>query len=135
VPVSLQAQAEQQLGTSFVDLGAAFGLPAARPGSDGMAAQHPSRRTPALLRYIQKHARRVSGAADGQQLGADDWSEGKPSASGNSELFEELPEQPVPEAPGWGTPRLRQPERASAGLACGDNRRSGGARRVSAELR
>jgi len=76
-----------------------------------MAAQHPSRRTPALLRYIQKHARRVSGAADGQQLGADDWSEGKPSASGNSELFEELPEQPVPEAPGWGTPRLRQPER------------------------
>ena len=115
MPVSLQAQAEQQLGTSFLDLGAAFDLPAARPGSDGMAAQHPSRRTPALLRYIQKHARRVNGAADGQQLGADDWSEGKPSVSGNSGLSEELPEQPVPKAPGRGMPRLRQPERHQLG--------------------
>ena len=35
--------------------------------------------------------------------------------SGNSELFEELPEQPVPEAPGRGTPRLRQPERHQLG--------------------
>ena len=30
-------------------------------------------------------------------------------------LFEELPEQPVPEAPGRGTPRLRQPERHQLG--------------------
>ena len=80
-----------------------------------MAAQHPSRRTPALLRYIQKHARRVSGAADGQQLGADDWSEGKRSVSGNSGLSEELPEQRVPGAPGRGMPRLRQPERHQLG--------------------
>jgi len=72
VPVSLQAQAEQQLGTGFLDRGAAFDLPAARSGSDGMAAQHPSRRTPALLRYIQKHARRVSGAADGHAATIDD---------------------------------------------------------------
>ena len=35
--------------------------------------------------------------------------------SGNSELFEELAEQPVPEAPGRGTPRLRQPERHQLG--------------------
>ena len=35
--------------------------------------------------------------------------------SGNSELFEELPEQAVPEAPGRGTPRLRQPERHQLG--------------------
>jgi hypothetical protein len=35
--------------------------------------------------------------------------------SGNSELFEGLPEQPVPEAPGRGTPRLRQPERHQRG--------------------
>src|ERR1700730_717335 len=47
--------------------------------------------------------------------GADDWSEGSWSVSGNSELFEELPEQPVPEAPGRGTPRLRQPERHQLG--------------------
>jgi hypothetical protein len=69
-----------------------------------MAAQHPSRRTPALLRYIQKHARRVSGAADGQQLGADDWSEGKRSVSGNSEMFEELPEQRAEGVPGQAPP-------------------------------
>jgi len=31
--------------------------------------------------------------------------------SGNSALFEDLPEQVVPEAPGRGTPRLRQPQR------------------------
>ena len=35
--------------------------------------------------------------------------------SGNSELFEDLPEQPVPEAPGRGMPRLRQPERHQLG--------------------
>ena len=35
--------------------------------------------------------------------------------SGNSELFGDLPEQPVPEAPGRGTPRLRQPERDQLG--------------------
>jgi hypothetical protein len=40
--------------------------------------------------------------------------------SGDSELFGDLPEQPVPEqlvpeAPGWGTPRLRQPERHQLG--------------------
>lgn len=35
--------------------------------------------------------------------------------SGNSELFGDLPEQPVPEAPGRGTPRLRQPERHQLG--------------------
>ena len=35
--------------------------------------------------------------------------------SGNSELFEGLPEQAVPEAPGRGTPRLRQPERHQPG--------------------
>ena len=35
--------------------------------------------------------------------------------SGNSELFRDLPEQRVPEAPGRGTPRLRQPERHQLG--------------------
>ena len=35
--------------------------------------------------------------------------------SGNSALFEDLPEQPVPEAPGRGTPRLRQPQRHQPG--------------------
>ena len=35
--------------------------------------------------------------------------------SGDSELFGDLPEQPVPEAPGRGTPRLRQPERHQLG--------------------
>src|SRR3954470_12861773 len=40
---------------------------------------------------------------------------GSRSVSGNSELFEDLPEQPVPEAPGRGTPRLRQPERHQPG--------------------
>ena len=35
--------------------------------------------------------------------------------SGKSELFEELAEQRVPEAPGRGTPRLRQPERHQLG--------------------
>jgi transposase len=35
--------------------------------------------------------------------------------SSNSELFGELPEQLVPEAPGRGTPRLRQPERHQPG--------------------
>ena len=35
--------------------------------------------------------------------------------SGNSELFEDLPEQPVPETPGRGMPRLRQPERHQLG--------------------
>jgi hypothetical protein len=34
---------------------------------------------------------------------------------GNSELFEGLPEQPVPQAPGQGMPRLRQPERHQLG--------------------
>ncbi len=53
-------------------------LPAARAGSDGMAAQHSSRRALAVLRHVQKHARRpdksrsgrrgVSGAADRRQL-------------------------------------------------------------------
>jgi hypothetical protein len=41
--------------------------------------------------------------------GADDWSEGEPVGVGHKELFEELPAQPVPEAPGRGVPRLRQP--------------------------
>src|SRR5205085_10395978 len=40
---------------------------------------------------------------------------GSRSVSGNSALFEDLPEQPVPEAPGRGTPRLRQPERHQPG--------------------
>src|SRR5438270_565160 len=40
---------------------------------------------------------------------------GSRSVSGNSELFEELPEQRVPQAPGRGTPRLRQPERHQRG--------------------
>ena len=35
--------------------------------------------------------------------------------SGDSELFGDLPERPVPEAPGRGTPRLRQPERHQLG--------------------
>jgi transposase len=35
--------------------------------------------------------------------------------SSDSELFGDLPEQPVPEAPGRGTPRLRQPERHQLG--------------------
>jgi transposase len=35
--------------------------------------------------------------------------------SGNSELFEDLPEQPVAETPGRGMPRLRQPERHQLG--------------------
>ena len=35
--------------------------------------------------------------------------------SGDSELFGDLPEQPVPEAPGRRTPRLRQPERHQLG--------------------
>jgi transposase len=35
--------------------------------------------------------------------------------SGNSELFGDLPEQPAPEAPGRGTPRLRRPERHQLG--------------------
>ena len=57
----LRPQAGQQLGTRFADLGAAFGVPAARPGSDGMAAQHPARRALAVFRHIQKHAgRRIS---------------------------------------------------------------------------
>jgi hypothetical protein len=38
--------------------------------------------------------------------GADDWSAGEPSVSGNSGLFEELPAQQVPEAPGGGMPRF-----------------------------
>jgi transposase len=37
------------------------------------------------------------------------------SVSGNSELFGDLPEQLVPEAPGRGMPRLRQPERHQLG--------------------
>jgi hypothetical protein len=44
-----------------------------------------------------------------------DWSEGSRSVSGDSELFGDLAEQPVPEAPGRGTPRLRQPERHQLG--------------------
>ena len=40
---------------------------------------------------------------------------GSRSVSSNSELFGELPEQLVPEAPGQGTPRLRQPERYQPG--------------------
>ena len=35
--------------------------------------------------------------------------------SGNSELFGDLPEQLVPQAPGRGMPRLRQPERHQLG--------------------
>jgi hypothetical protein len=35
--------------------------------------------------------------------------------SSNDELFADLPEQPVPEAPGRGMPRLRQPERHQLG--------------------
>jgi hypothetical protein len=35
--------------------------------------------------------------------------------SGNSKLFGDLPEQPLPEAPGRGMPRLRQPERHQLG--------------------
>jgi hypothetical protein len=35
--------------------------------------------------------------------------------SGDSALFEGLPEQAVPEASGRGTPRLRQPERRQPG--------------------
>src|SRR5947208_166708 len=40
---------------------------------------------------------------------------GSRSVSGNSALFEDLPEQPVPAAPGRGTPRLRQPQRHQPG--------------------
>src|SRR5256885_2938673 len=40
---------------------------------------------------------------------------GSRSVSGNSELFEDLPEQAVPGGPGRGTPRLRQPERHQPG--------------------
>jgi transposase len=40
---------------------------------------------------------------------------GSRSVTGNSELFGELPEQPVPAAPGRGMPRLRQPERQQLG--------------------
>ena len=35
--------------------------------------------------------------------------------SSDSGLFEDLPEQAVPEAPGRGTPRLRQPDRHQPG--------------------
>jgi hypothetical protein len=35
--------------------------------------------------------------------------------SSGTELFADLPEQPVPEAPGRGMPRLRQPERHQLG--------------------
>jgi transposase len=37
------------------------------------------------------------------------------AASGNSKLFGDLPERRVPEAPGRGMPRLRQPERHQLG--------------------
>ena len=40
---------------------------------------------------------------------------GSRSVSGNSGLFGDLPEQLVPEAPGRGMPRLRQPERHQLG--------------------
>src|SRR5438270_10322134 len=40
---------------------------------------------------------------------------GSRSVSGNSALFEDLPKQPVPEAPGRRTPRLRQPQRHQPG--------------------
>src|SRR6266481_6049315 len=40
---------------------------------------------------------------------------GSRSVSGNSKLFGDLPEQPLPEAPGRGMPRLRQPERHQLG--------------------
>jgi hypothetical protein len=40
---------------------------------------------------------------------------GSRSVSGDSELFGDLPAQPVAEAPGRGTPRLRQPERHQLG--------------------
>ena len=47
--------------------------------------------------------------------GGGDWSGGSRSVSDNSGLFGDLPEQPVPEAPGRGTPRLRRPERHQLG--------------------
>ena len=65
-PVSLQAQEGEQLGTRILARGAAFNVPAARAGSDGMAAQHSSRRALAVLRHLQKHARRPDKSGSGR---------------------------------------------------------------------